>query len=788
MSTRTEQTKEGMDIIIDGFESGISSSPYTGIANIRNLNTYYYPKVAYVNYKRQLATTNSSGSEFFAGTHSTNVSNNVGWLFSATDIFANPVGNAVSPAGLIYVLDSLGQVWKQSAVNSTTWNYIGNGSGRAGSGSGGIAYWNNYIAVFGGGLIEWCGDGTGDSTITSSNWNLNYDKNWANNSVFTTAYATNAQINGSPNALTYNPVFLNGDPITFTTTGTLPAPLATNTTYYLAVNNSTYNITTWVSLRQKDTIAYLSTPASSGNTSLNLAQNWDGITGNYIIVFSTGENRSTTLTNGSNAFTVTALTSNETISIQVCVKLTSDGSGVQTVYDNVAITPFGNCTSLSLYFPGSVSHTSATFDLQNGTYGSYVDPLGNTITGMWKGASGIYNITTSRGEIIEATFTHNSPIVEFALPIQYYVGSGSWSITLLNTSVTKYVPYVSKVSSNLLFSGGNNLSEIIYVPPAGSGTALMFSPAITESYSVSIRAVSLPIISDTITDMVDLKTTLVITGQKDFYIWDYVSGNVQAPNPVGEQIYKIWNLLSNVYILAGNKGNIYVTNGYSAQLLYKLPDYIAGYRDPVWSWGDMMSHRSRLFFQALAQDTSGNNLLAGVFSLQVSPALTGEQANGLNMEAQNSYGLIPASGSSSSGFLVDNSQNYDSYYSGWSNGSGIGGIDYNNTTLWGNNEPVIETDIVPIGNYLIKKTLGSIEFKLDRPLASGDSVALYWRPSLSDAWVSISLIDTATGLMSNYGISAINQSQWAQFMLTMSCASSSSSRVPFRELRLHLTP
>ena len=59
MSTRTEQTKEGMDIIIDGFESGISSSPYTGIANIRNLNTYYYPKVAYVNYKRQPATTNT---------------------------------------------------------------------------------------------------------------------------------------------------------------------------------------------------------------------------------------------------------------------------------------------------------------------------------------------------------------------------------------------------------------------------------------------------------------------------------------------------------------------------------------------------------------------------------------------------------------------------------------------------------------------------------------------------------------------------------------------------------
>ena len=44
------------DIVIDGWENGIAPSPYKGIANMRNVNTSYYPGVAYVNYRRQATT------------------------------------------------------------------------------------------------------------------------------------------------------------------------------------------------------------------------------------------------------------------------------------------------------------------------------------------------------------------------------------------------------------------------------------------------------------------------------------------------------------------------------------------------------------------------------------------------------------------------------------------------------------------------------------------------------------------------------------------------------------
>jgi hypothetical protein len=183
-----------------------------------------------------------------------------------------------------------------------------------------------------------------------------------------------------------------------------------------------------------------------------------------------------------------------------------------------------------------------------------------------------------------------------------------------------------------------------------------------------------------------------------------------------------------------------------------------------------------------------NKILAGIFSLVVSPAQVGYDTPGsLVMESQYSYGLTPAFNSNQNGCLIDNEQyaNYDSYYSAWSN-SNMGGIDFNDTTLWSNNEPFIETDIIPIGTYLNKKTLGSIEFKLDRPLATGDSISLYWRPSLTGLYIPIPLVDTSSSLISNYGISAINQAQWAQFLITFACASSNSSRIPFRELRLHI--
>ncbi len=93
--------------------------------------------------------------------------------------------------------------------------------------------------------------------------------------------------------------------------------------------------------------------------------------------------------------------------------------------------------------------------------------------------------------------------------------------------------------------------------------------------------------------------------------------------------------------------------------------------------------------------------------------------------------------------------------------------------------------MIPIGTALQPKTFTSAEFKLDRPMQSGDSISLYVRPSLTDTYV---LIGTTTSAVLTFPYQAmpVEKYYWAQFKVTTSCnaTSTSSSFVPIREIRL----
>ena len=103
--------KEDKSIVISGFENGIADSPYGGIANMRNVGIRYYPGVAYVNYKRLQGTAASMGIPVIGG------------------YTINP------DTGIIYFSDLSGHIYKQNALNSTTFTDIGSepaGLGRSG--------------------------------------------------------------------------------------------------------------------------------------------------------------------------------------------------------------------------------------------------------------------------------------------------------------------------------------------------------------------------------------------------------------------------------------------------------------------------------------------------------------------------------------------------------------------------------------------------------------------------------------------------------------------------------
>lgn len=613
MAYRYEQIPgtKNPDLVIDGFESGIAASPYEGIANIQNLNITYYPKVAYVNYKRQAGTATS---------------------------MTRPVSSTQSPSGLIYFSDSNNNVFKQSAVNSSTFTAIGSNPG---TGAGGILWWNNYLLCFRTNqFIDICGDGSGDAGITSSNWN-------------TGAVSTGVW-----------PIGIGGGGTITLTAGITAGDTSAVLSSYTDTQNQTW---------------------SGGSAK------WNGPTGTYLATLGgvSGQYVYANLTQGSTAITWTPAATND------------------------------------------AAASMAIYPLQNGNLNGFHPTL------------------------------------------------------------------VSRNDGNAYFGHQNYVGYIGVLP----GFTSTFSKSNFKSFQYVGTALPLPTFEQ-VQWMEELVGNLQIGGYYNMYPWDRVSPGWQNPVPVQEGIYKFVNILNKLYIFAGNKGNIYVSNGYSVSYFAKMPDYIAGVQDPVWAFGGIMVKRQKLWFQATAYNTSGTPVFTGTFSLVVSPGLLNEQESSLCVENVNSSAV--GSTTDYHGLLIDNSlgqaglnppgysTNYDSYYSAWctlSGGNYTGTIDYNDTTLYQNHEPFIETDLIPVGTNTIPKTFSQAEFKLDRPLANGDEIKLYGRSSLTNSYTLLATI-TATSDSSTQVLSAvatpfpIQNMQWFQGKITFKCASSGSSRIPLRELRL----
>lgn len=587
MAYRYEKNNNGeFDLVIDGWENGIASSPFKGIGNIKNLNIKYYDGVAYVNYKRQACT-------MTGGT------------------LANPIYATQSPAGIIYIADDNRQIWKQDAVNGSSFTKL---TGNANQPINGMQFWNNYLLVLGGdvnGKFEICGDGTGDAGVTSANWN-------------TAGAATG--------------VWPMNNTVTMTLTGT---PLA-----------------------------------------------------------------------------------------------------------------------------GS---TSATIS-------SYLDAQG-TSRAFWNGPTGFYNMTfQGQTQVVVANLTQGSAAITWT-PELNAAPSGASAFPFINGSAvsTTGISHMSLISSNdgdLYFCNGSNIGAFKLNPNQ------VFTKGDMKTFTFYANILGLPP-TETTTWLTELRNQLIILGKYRMYQWDFSSIYWGQPVPLDEALVKGINILNKLYIFAGNKGNIYLSDGYSFSRFVKIPDYISGAVDPAWYIGGVMQHRQKLYFQATAKNSqSGATIFQGIFSIDL-------DTGAINMENQNSGGLTPA-GLITGGLLIDDNStaiNYDKYYSAY--GATAPSVDFNDTTLYSNNEAIIETDIIPIGTFYQLKTFRNAEFKLDQPMKSGDSITLEARQSLSDNWTTIGTTTTAV-LSDGFAPLTFEKWQWAQFRIKMSCnaTATASSFNRLREIRI----
>ena len=215
--------------------------------------------------------------------------------------------------------------------------------------------------------------------------------------------------------------------------------------------------------------------------------------------------------------------------------------------------------------------------------------------------------------------------------------------------------------------------------------------------------------------------TLFIGGLSNIlYNWT-PSNNTDVPSPLFLAENFTQNLLTVnnlVYIFAGSKGNIYVTNGSSVTTVLTVPDYVAnsqgGNQDPFYIWGGVMYLRGRIWFSVQAPNCGG------IWSFVPTINYYAEQDAGIQLRCENEnsydtysgYATILFQSQASTGQLANGPQ----YYSGWDDGSRGGsanpyGIDFSDTVP-ASSGALIESDAIPTGTLLKKKTFANLEYKL----------------------------------------------------------------------------
>lgn len=296
--------------------------------------------------------------------------------------------------------------------------------------------------------------------------------------------------------------------------------------------------------------------------------------------------------------------------------------------------------------------------------------------------------------------------------------------------------------------GANSAVNSILVNPATS-----YNAGDESTYTYTPGAILIPLYDQatTLAQIVVQGGVNILVGgtQNVIYVWAPGSSNAAfSPLFLAENYTQQMVTVNNlVFIFAGSKGNIYVTNASSVTVALTVPDYVAdsmgGNQDPYFVWGGAMYLRGRIYFSVKAPNCGG--IWSFIPTINYYP----EQDVGysLRCENQNSYGNYSGLATILFPNLLPTGQNANGpqYWAGWDDGtSGTSinpyGIDYSDTIP--TFEYLIESDAAPTGTFLQKKTFKQIEYKTAVPF---NTLQLATAPAKGATTATLAVAWTGTG-------------------------------------------
>ena len=794
------------DIVIDGFENGIGDSPYSGLTDMRNINTVSIPGEADVNFSTTLSSnptftgsiTSATGSAF---TYTTTTGTPVGNVFQAVT-FSNISGLTGSPgisAGTVYWMLSNGlgtafyvyttplgtspvnitltgtatfatvdmgtpRHWSYSVTSNTAnvlENYLIDSNGRAWvnvNGQSGWTFLGNtlYSDSYGNGLVWYEGANPPTNTVTT--------KGAIVSSTFGGATGTNALINYTQTSGFAAPT--DGQMVSFISPGGslhLPAGIV-NSTYWIGnVTATTFNIFTDPALTKPLYIPNYAGTIVSASSVGNLITTSVPTGGTYPVqhgdpIIFTGNSLPGGLVQGATYY-VGTITGNPTTAPVFPVYIDS------LLTTQVPITGTGT---------GSFASTGT------GTFTNYTTTEDEGYLFVFRGSAIDYMRVASR------TWVYNwwPPQPSYALAASPY----------LNTPAGVDNSHYALVGQDnaIYYCDGNFVGSIIQTNPAN----YPFDPTNPATYGWTQQALELPS-QDNTTWLAELGPNLLVSGIRNYiYPWDrtvYLDSSTgisytQFSQPIliaESNTTRMITVNTNTYIFAGNRGRIYVTNGSQAELFKKIPDHLSGTVEPYYVWGAIGYSQNQLYFGFQAQQNNGSILQSGgLWALDITTGAL-RLANILSYGTYNGYATVFIPNPPQGATLTPGS----AFFVGWYNGTS-GGIDVSSSTVYTGGQSYVISDMIPIGTAIEPITPAQFEFKLATPLLTGESVKLQVASSINGSFSDlVSTAGTAStagdgSLLSDIYSNTTQLNQWILLKCILTGIGSSPSYNRLTQLRI----
>lgn len=366
-------------------------------------------------------------------------------------------------------------------------------------------------------------------------------------------------------------------------------------------------------------------------------------------------------------------------------------------------------------------------------------------------------------------------------------------VNILNTgdAATSWVYGWESVSAGVNHQAYSATDNAVYWCDGSNGVGSFyenatgtFNPASSGTYTKNQPALSLPD-GDQATFICELGTNLMVGGRMNrIYPWDRVSTSFRYPILIAENyVTRMVTVNTNTYIFAGVRGRIYITNGSQAQLYKKVPDHLSGTVNPYFLWGDASYNRNELLFGVRATDNAGTaiNQYGALWAINL-------DTNAIYLKNELSYttyaGFVTAMSPVFSATLPSRPAGYGMYL-GWDDGASGFGVDQGSATPYTGGQAMVDSDLIPVGTFEKPRDFGHCEYRLSRPLVSGESISVQYRLIFDTGSTGYTTIftDATTGAYSNTKPVNFKNAQWLQFRTILTSTASAPSYVRLTSIR-----